>query len=183
MQRVFILAVAAAMLLPGGASAQSPSEPPRELMVAPNAPQSLTETPAHGQSPVNICDELVAYLQEQQKGAPPGASPGASSGGGPSGGGAAPAAQGAEPAAQGAAPGQTTPPVDRPQHSSGITAPVPNAASNSAQPIPLDQAQALAASGDRPGCQRAVRQMRRAGAALPPALLALAALREDLLGR
>jgi hypothetical protein len=45
----------------------------------------------------------------------------------------------------------------------------------------LAQAQALAQAGDLAGCQTATRQMRRAGVALPPGLIALAALPEDKL--
>jgi hypothetical protein len=45
----------------------------------------------------------------------------------------------------------------------------------------LQQAEALAQSNDIRGCRDAAQQMRRAGVALPPALIALAGLRLELL--
>ena len=45
----------------------------------------------------------------------------------------------------------------------------------------LDQARLYASANDLRACQDAVRQMRRVGIALPNGLLALAALRPDLL--
>jgi hypothetical protein len=64
--------------------------------------------------------------------------------------------------------------------------PQANAAAAPAQPsqpqqVTLEQAQALAQASDLSGCQKAAQQMRRAGVALPPALIALSGLREDLL--
>jgi hypothetical protein len=151
------------------------SQEPKELMVAPNAPKATPEANVSGNpgqavsagGPADICQELIAYLQEkQQKDA------------GASGGGAAPAAQ----ESGTAGPGQSAPPGDRPQQSSGQSAPIPQQDSGSepAQ-MTLAQAQALAQAGDLAGCQTATRQMRRAGVALPPGLIALAALPEDKL--
>ena len=78
--------------------------------------------------------------------------------------------------------GATSIPVDA-RHSSGQSAPIPgNDHREAATPqIGLDRAQALQQANDLQGCQNAARQMRRAGVALPPGLLALAALRADLL--
>jgi hypothetical protein len=150
---------------------------PRELTVAPNAPRKTPEPEAQagGQvqstgAPANICEELVAYLK-QPKPVSPGnaASP--------------PQAPNAASAAQPVSPGQTAPAVDRPQQSSGQSAPIAgNDHQDAAAPqVGLDRAQALLNGNDLKGCQKAAREMRRAGAALPAGLLALAALREELL--
>jgi hypothetical protein len=160
-------------------------------MVAPNAATSVAETTGQGQAGglANICHELAAYVQEQRQkaaganagqGGGQGGGAGAGAGGAPSGG---PSGGGANPAAQGAAgPGQTAPPGDRPQQSSGQAAPIPSQNSGSTSPAAsIDEAQSLAQAGDLRGCQAAAQKMRRAGVALPPGLIALAALREDLL--
>ena len=90
-------------------------------------------------------------------------------------GGSAPAVEAAKappPGGQNATPPQT----------SGQTAPIPQAApSAKPPPVSLAQAEPLAQANDLKGCRDAVRTIRLAGVALPPALLALAALREDLL--
>jgi hypothetical protein len=110
--------------------------------------------------PANVCRELVSYLQ-QQASKPP---------------------EPPRPTASTAGPGQTAPLGDRPQQSSGQSAPVPSDQQRAPTPqISAQQAQSLAQSGDLKMCQQAVQQMRRAGVALPPGLLALAALREGLL--
>jgi hypothetical protein len=176
MQRVLIIAVLTA-LLPCSAQAQSPSGP-KELLVAPMAATAVAENAGQGGAAADICKELVAHLQEQQKAAGAGPSGGAANSG-PSGG---PSGAGAGPAPQVAGPGQSSPPVDRSQQSSGQSAPIPkDSATSTPAAVTIEQAQALAAAGDLRGCQNAVRQMRRAGVALPPGLIALAALREDLL--
>ena len=82
------------------------------------------------------------------------------------------AAQGAPAATQ----GSTAP------QASGMPAPIPQG-ENPGRPAPanLQQAEALAQSNDIRGCRDAAQQMRRAGVALPPALIALAGLRLELL--
>jgi hypothetical protein len=45
----------------------------------------------------------------------------------------------------------------------------------------MNEAQAWLSAKDLRACQQAAQKMRRAGVALPPGILALAALREDLL--
>jgi hypothetical protein len=157
---------------PQAAQGQTPQ--PRELSVAPNAPTKTPEpesgagarVPSQGRA--NICDELVAFLKQPK----PAGAPGAGSG--------QPASTAAT---QPVSPGQTAPPVDRPQQSSGQSAPIPgnDHPESATAPIALERAQLLQQANDRPACQNAARQMRRAGVALPPGLLALAALREELL--
>jgi hypothetical protein len=48
-------------------------------------------------------------------------------------------------------------------------------------PMPLEQAQGLAGANDIPGCRDAAQRLRQAGVALPPGLIALAALKVELL--
>jgi hypothetical protein len=163
--------------------AAEPGAQPRELSVAPNAPAKTPEreSQAGGQvqstgTPANICEELVAYLRQPK----PAGAASAPQSPAPN----APAAQGA-PADRPVSPGQTAPPVDRTQQASGQSAPIAgndHQAPAATQPD-IDEVQALLEANDRPGCQDAARRMRRAGVALPPGLLALAALRQDLLGR
>jgi len=161
-------------------AAQRPAATPRELTVAPNAPQRTPEpgSQAGGQlesngAPANICNELVAYLKQPKPGNQPGAASAPPQ----------PPAPNAPAAAPPVAPGQTAPAVDRPQQSSGQSAPI---AGNdhqdpTASRIGVDQAEALLKTNDLKGCKRAAKEMRRAGVALPAGLLALAAMREDLL--
>jgi hypothetical protein len=168
----------------------APMPKPPEHAVAPSA-ATVFPMPGAGQIPPrDVCAALVAFLQQTATQAQP-ASP--------------PPAQQTTPAAQGqsnqAKPdqansdkarsddtkpvvGQTAPPVDRPQHTSGQTGPIPNGASASKPPpISLQQAQELAAGGDQRACRDAAQQMRRSGMIMPDALIALAALRSDLLPR
>jgi hypothetical protein len=156
--------------------AQGQTTQPRALSVAPNAPTKTPERESQAGAqvqskgtPANVCDELVAFLEQPK----PAATPGAASGGQPA----------TNAATQPVTPGQTAPPVDRPQQSSGQSAPITgNDHRESATPqIGLDRAQMLQKANDLPGCQNAATQMRRAGVALPPGLLALAALRVELL--
>jgi len=142
------------------------SEKPAELSVAPSAakrtPEATSATQAN--SPANICRELLAYLQQASKAASPNPKPTAA------------------PATDAPAPGQTAPAVDRTQHTSGQSAPIPsNQPSRAPTQITLEQAQSLEQANDLRGCQNATQTMRRAGIALPDGLIALAALREDLL--
>ena len=179
------------------APGQSPdSAQGRELMVAPSAPQQKPEAVRSGNAgqqvestgrPANICQELVAFLQQEAaKAATPAGGAASASGGQAAGPGSAqnsaqgPATNQAAPGTAG--PGQTSPSVDRPQQSSGQAAPIPGGGANTAPTqLSLDQAQSLARANDLGGCQKSAQQLRRAGVALPPGLLALAALRDDLL--
>jgi len=156
--------------------AQGQTAQPRELSVAPNAPTKTPEPESQAGAqvqskgmPANVCDELVAFLKQPKPAGAPGAGPGGQ-----------PATNAA---AQPVSPGQSSPPVDRPQQSSGQSAPIPgNDHREPATPqIGVERAQMLQQANDLPGCQNAARQMRRAGVALPPGLLALAALRAELL--
>jgi hypothetical protein len=65
---------------------------------------------------------------------------------------------------------------------SGQTGPIPQGeGAGRPAPIDLQHAESLAQANDLRGCRDAAQQMRRAGAALPPALIALAGLRLELL--
>jgi hypothetical protein len=142
------------------------SEKPRELNVAPSAGNQTPEATApQGGTPAKICQELLAFVQQQAA---------KQSAGTPN----APA----PPAPQTAGPGQTAPAVDKPQQTSGQSGAVPgNPAGSTQTNITPEQAQSLAGANDLRGCQKAAQSMRRAGVALPEGLIALAALREDLL--
>src|SRR5919199_1224883 len=62
---------------------------------------------------------------------------------------------------------------------SGQSAPIPQGSTQSTpvqSALTFEQAQALAEANDIKGCRDATQKMRRAGVALPPALIALAAL-------
>jgi len=138
------------------------------LKVAPNAPESVPEAkpdPGPG-GRANICQELLAFVQ---KAADPDDSKGQSK---------AEASRAEQPG--GASEKKQS--VDTTQERSGYSAPVPrdDATSTPAQ-LSAEQARSLADANDLQGCQRAVQTMRRSGMALPPGLLALGALREDLL--
>lgn len=172
--RRFWLGLAGLVLIatPGWSQAPSGAHPPRPpgLTVAPNAPNDMTEArqdQSSGGAPANICKELVAYFEQQ----------------------AAKQAEGRQspqaPAATGASSGGQAPPTDdKAQQSSGQSAPIPKEDSGStAPPFGMEQARALVESNDVKGCQEAVRRMRRAGTAMPPGLLALGALRPELLER
>jgi hypothetical protein len=181
---------------PGGAAA------PKDLMVAPQAQPSNADqhekqrgaTSARG-VPANICQELVAFLQpkppapapagaaasppapQAAPGAPPAQAPGAAPGAPAASPQAATAAQpGApgSPAAQGAGPSV---------QASGQPAPVPQAATAPKPSMSLEDAETLARANDLRGCQEGAQKMRRAGVALPAGLLALAALKPELLSQ
>lgn len=143
--------------------------PPR-LMVAPLAPRTVPEPPAtHIGKPANICRELVAFVEWRAgaKGdavvAPPSLAPSRPS--------------------QSATESSSGPPaIDKPQHASGLVAPIPPGETAAKPPlITIEQARAHASANDLRACQEAVQQMRRAGVALSDALNALGALRLDLL--
>jgi hypothetical protein len=193
MQRAALLFLLVALGAGSGASAQTQPAPqdaqpgdaqttkPRDLTVAPDSPEKTPESkkadnPGHGAQgavgPANVCADLVAFF-EKKAASPPDA--------------AKPAPEGAKDAKSGtqtAGPGQTAPPMDRAQQRSGISAPIPqdDTSSGSSQ-VTIEKARTLSQANDLRGCQGAVQQMRRAGMALPPGLLALAALREDLLAK
>jgi hypothetical protein len=164
---------------PPSAQQQEPQQP-RDLMVAPSpgekTPEPTSSNPGiHSAGvPANVCGELVAFFQRKAAEAAAPADP-------------TKAGQGSGSAQQGsqtAGPGQTAPPMDQVQQRSGLSAPVPQDAKTSgATHLNLEQAQKLAQGNDLRGCQSAAQQMRRAGVSLPAGLLALAALREDLLAR
>jgi hypothetical protein len=151
----------------GGSVAEPPETKPQNaeaetLRAAPNAPAPTPEAqpnPGAAGERADICQELVAFVQKmavdpgKPQGAPPaGDSPPSKPGG------------------------------DAPQQRSGISGPVPHDDTGSKRAtLSLEEAQSLAGARDVRGCRQAAQRMRRAGVALPPGLLALAALREDLL--
>lgn len=147
------------------AEPQQPGERAKDLAVAPQAPPKADVQPSGNEArvapggPANICRELVAFLRPKPAPAPPA---GAASQPGPN------------PASSAAG---------RSVQASGQPAPVPQAPT--APPPPagaLDEATALADANDLTGCQKAVQKMRRGGVAVPAPLLALAALKPELLG-
>jgi hypothetical protein len=159
---VLFTATATSLYAQGVVSPQSPPDTvpvPPEQTVAPVAPQRVLEAPAPGRGkPANICLELVAFVERQMQSA----------------------AQQDTPAA--AHVPQPPPVVDVPQQRSGIVAPVPPPVSAQKLPfVTLDQVRAYLNANDLLACQEAARQMRRAGVPMPDGLMALAALRPDLL--
>lgn len=182
------LAIVVVMSLASGATAlaqQPPAPadnqaqgavPPKDMMVAPQAPASAADkqaapAPQAQAGPANICKELVAFLQP--KPAPPGSAPA----------GSPPAAQTTAPQAAGSGAPQPGPAGGQPQQTSGQAGPVPNSqqASKPAA-VTLEQAVAMEQGNDLKGCHQAARTMRRAGAAMPAALIALAAMKPENLG-
>ncbi len=173
----------------------APMPKPPEHAIAPSA-ATVFPMPGAGQiQPRDVCAALVAFLQQTTTPGQPASPPPAQQ--------TASAAQGQSNQAKPdqAKPdqaksdeaksddmkpvvGQTAPPVDRPQHTSGQTGPIPNGDSTSKPlPISLQQAQEVAARGDQRACRDAAQQIRRSGVTMPDALIALAALRPDLLSR
>jgi hypothetical protein len=170
----------------GDASGQS-ARPPA-LEVAPNARRIMPEPSSQGGTRADICAELVAFLEQKTAAAsrdpPSGAvAPGAAAparNGQPSGQG--PPGQPAPAGGTTSSPASGPPKVDVVQHDSGLVGPVPSAKPSEKQPpISLEDARALAAAKDLARCQDAARRMRRAGVPMPDGLIALAALRPDLL--
>jgi len=178
-----VLVVAAASAL-RAQDIQRPRLLPPELMVAPIAPKTTAEPTADGGKPADICRELGAFLEQrtatsQATGpAPPTSAQDAS---------APPRAEQQPGKIASVPPGSTAtsappPAIDKPQHTSGLLAPIPPGETGAKPPlVTLDRARAYAAANDVRACQEAVRQMRRAGVAMPDGLLALAALRPELL--
>jgi len=158
-----------AVVLPSAASAQTApggaAERDKGLTVAPQAaPPAVAQAgPAENRGttagPANICRELVAFLEKQAATPPP-----------------AGAGQPGPPAA-GSAAGASV-------QGSGQAAPVPQApAAAGPSADDLAKASAMAGADNLQGCQQAVRKMRLAGVNLPPPLLALAALKPEMLCR
>jgi hypothetical protein len=153
-----------------------------EQAVAPST-ATIMPIPGSGHSgPRDVCDELVTLLQHYS---PMPTKPSALNAPAQQ---TAPASSPREPAAQAKSdetkplPGQTAPPVDKAQHASGQTGPIPNGANAfKPPPVSLEQAQEFAARGDQRGCRDAAQEMRRNGVTMPDTLIALAALRPDLL--
>jgi hypothetical protein len=146
----------------------SPQTPlPPDLMVAPIAPKIEPEPSSDsGGKPATICQELVAFVEQRSAALRSGAM--------------APGAQSAGPGV--AQPPSGPPAIDVHQHRSGLPAPVPPGETAAKPPlVTLDQARAYASANDLRACQEAARQMRRAGVSMPDGLIALAALRPELL--
>jgi hypothetical protein len=137
--------------------------------VAPNAPRATPEVRSEpGNDRANVCEELVVFVQKASVDT-------SRAGSGENAGGRPPAAP--------AAPTTSNASPDTSQRQSGVSAPVPqNDTTSVVVSLSLEEARSLAGAHDLRSCQKAIQQMRRAGVALPPGLLALAALREDLLG-
>jgi hypothetical protein len=136
-----------------GAPPQEQRSPPqpKELTVAPQAP-TQTEPPSLPQGPASICHDLVAFLQPK-------------------------------PPAPGQTPGPSAPPAggQAPQ-ASGQSAPIPQSQPAAEPgPITLEEASGYAEANNLRACQEGLQKMRRAGVALPPGLIALAALKPELL--
>lgn len=182
-----LLAALAALPQAVMAQGQQSSGTPKDLAVAPQAAGQKPEarTPAaetRSGGPANICRELVAYLQPKPSPAPTAGQAPASS---------AQAAAPQAPASAAAGQPQAAQPGPNPASSaagpavqaSGQPAPVQNASAPAkAPPVSLQEASALADKNDLPGCQKAAQKLRRAGIDLPPGLIALAALKPELLG-
>jgi hypothetical protein len=152
-----------------GQTAEGPQHAPgasdKGLVVAPQAPAKVadqanaTADRAIAAGPTNICRELTAFLQPKPA---PGPQPAAGGQPGPN-----PASSAAGPSVQG----------------SGQPAPVPQAPTAATpSPAAAEEATAVAQASDLAGCQKAVQNMRRAGVALPAGLIALAAMKPELLG-
>lgn len=148
------------------------------------ATTSLAQTaddPAAAGRPANLCQELLAFVK-----APPAAEAakkepgkkGGSTGGSSSSqevtGQSGPAHESPDPKAAAAAGGTAK---DAPQKS-GMSAPVPTDGESVPEKsvVSVAEAEELARANDIAGCQAAFRELRIAGVAVPPPLLALAAL-------
>jgi hypothetical protein len=133
--------------------------------VAPTAPKSemddKTSGPSQGQA--NICAELGAYakaMEEKQQQAAQQTPP-------------------APPAPEAQKGDDKKSNVDKPQQDSGITKPVPNDGAKDGPKMAPSELRLIAEKDDRGACRSTVNRLRRAGTALPPALIALAALKTD----
>jgi hypothetical protein len=161
-------------------SQQPTGTTPSGLMVAPSAPNQKTETTQQGGGgqPANICKELVAFLDEQAKKAQaPQAAPQAGQAPAPN----APPASSQTPATPQSAGQAAAQGGERVQQSSGQSAPIPQGGTAQGPTIAIEQARAWTEGNDVKGCQDGTRRLRKAGIALPPGLLALAALKPELI--
>jgi hypothetical protein len=178
MRRIAVAAIAVTLGVTSLRAQDSPSLfplprvpfPPPELMVAPIAPKQQPDQEAPGaERRASICQELVAFLEMRTAAGDLRPSPGVKQ--------ATPSDAARDKASEPAPPG-----IDEPQRSSGLAAPVPPGESAAKPPlVTLEQAQGYLRANDVRACQAAVRQMRRAGVALPESLIALAALRPEQL--
>jgi hypothetical protein len=133
-----------------------------EQKVAPTAPSSETPDKATpnstAQGPANLCEELGAYAKTQEE-----------------------KQQQASQQNPVSAPAPNSPKgdekADKPQQDSGITKPVPNDAAKAGPKVALEELRLIAERNDRDTCRTTVNTLRRAGTALPPALIALAAMK------
>lgn len=186
--RLSWLGLACLALMSGPAWSQQPAgTTPPSLVVAPSAPNQQTETTRQegGGQPANICKELLAFLDERAKkaqapqtGQAPQASqpPQASQAPAP----VSPQASSQKPgtpqsAGQAAAQGG-----EKVQQSSGQSAPIPQGGETQGPTIAIEEVRAWATGNDVKSCQDGARRMRKAGIAMPPGLLALAALKPEL---
>jgi len=135
----------------GYAAPEQGSPSQKALTVVPQAVPPQTETAASRRGQANICQDLVAFLQPK-------------------------------PPAAGQTPGLASSAIGPAPQASGQSAPIPQTQS-APQPnlITLEEASAYAGANDLRVCQEAAQKMRRAGVALPPGLIALAALKPELL--
>ncbi len=172
-----ILLAAAPSVVQAQQSAPGTTKPaPKELIVAPDAAQNVPNMPTQSRnSPAEICGELDQFLKSEAAKAKPAQSQSAEQKSGET-----QAGDGGN-AAEGPRESRA-PSVDKSQKESGITNPVPNADARNDGVSPEDHAKAaqIAAGGDPRQCQATVREMRRAGVAMPAALLALGALKSEL---
>jgi hypothetical protein len=177
--RSFWLGFACLALVPAPAWSQQPAgTTPPGMMVAPSAPNHKAETTQQGGGgqPANICKELVAFLEEQAKKA---AAPQAGQAPAPNAPQASTQAPGTpQSAGQAAAQGG-----EKVQQSSGQSAPIPQGGAAQGPTIAIEQARAWTTANDLKGCQDGTRRLRKAGIALPPGLLALAALKPELIAK
>jgi hypothetical protein len=170
MRRIAVAAIAVTLGVTSLRAQDSPSLfplprvpfPPPELMVAPIAPKQQPDQEAPGaERRASICQELVAFLEMRTAAGDLRPSPGVK---------------------QAMPSDAARDSIDEPQRSSGLAAPIPPGESAAKPPlVTLEQAQGYLRANDVRACQAAVRQMRRAGVALPESLIALAALRPEQL--
>jgi hypothetical protein len=179
-------------LAPSDAAAQTAapeaSSPANDLRVGPNAPASqVPRTPTTAQTtgkPANVCAELKAHVQLQQSEAAASSTNAPGQNAAVQRAGDQPAADPQQRASQSAASaGQTgaQASVDKAQQNSGLSSPVPPSAPGGKVTVALSDVEQMVAAGDQHACQTTVQRLRRAGAVLPPSLIALAALKADLL--
>ena len=166
------------------------------LLVADNALAQESGTAAPSGRPANLCQELLAFVKQPEPAKEAAATPpqqatavsnpsGASQGTASSAGGDVQQKSGLSGPTPGGSPNQAgtdaqrgpaNQPKDEPAATKPASAPHPDAATIAA-------VEAAAAADDQLGCRSAARTMRMHGVALPPPLLALAALDPKFYGR